>query len=414
MNRAKVPLRRIFHILNGGTPTSSDQYWNGKVPWATPVDVGAVDGKYLTSTLRSLTEEGVAIGSRTVPEGALILSTRAPIGYVAQTTAKMAFNQGCHGLIAMVPADIRYHRYQLLSLRDELLSRGAGSTFMELSGDALATVKVMHPPVDEQQRIADYLDAETARIDGLVTAQHQAKALLLERRTASVFNLVTGADATDRMPSQMAWATSLPAAWRSVKLGHFARMGSGHTPSRLHPEWWIDCTIPWITTGEVSQIRNDRLEMLTETREQISELGLANSAAELHPKDTVVLCRTAASAGYSAVMGKDMATSQDIVTWTCGPLLDPFYLLWCLRAMRSDLLGRLAMGSTHKTIYVPDLQALRIPLPPPSEQEEIVAAIRTSNTIIDTAVDVINKQLQLLGERRQALITAAVAGGITV
>ena len=104
-------------------------------------------------------------------------------------------------------------------------------------------------------------------------------------------------------------------------------------------------------------------KILTETRECISEVGLANSSAELHPVDTVVLCRTA-SAGYSAVMGAQMATSQDFVTWTCGPRLDPYYLLWILRAMRQDLLGRLAMGSTHKTIYAPDLQMLRVPLPP--------------------------------------------------
>jgi type I restriction enzyme, S subunit len=409
----RVPLRRIFRILNGGTPTSDEQYWNGGIPWATPVDVGTVDGRYLVSTLRSLTEEGVATGSRTVPEGALVLSTRAPIGYVAQTTRKMAFNQGCRGLVAMVPSDIRYFRYQLLALRHELLSRGAGSTFMELSGDALAAISVLRPPLEEQRRIADFLEAETVRIDGIVTAQHKVRTLLLERRANRVFGLVTGADAADRMPSQLAWATSLPAAWRSVKLGHFARMGSGHTPSRSHPEWWEDCTIPWITTGEVSQVREDRREVLTDTRECISEIGMANSAAALHPKETVVLCRTA-SAGYSAVMGKDMATSQDFVTWTCGPDLDPYYLLWCLRAMRADLLGRLAMGSTHKTIYVPDLQALRVPLPPLSEQHRIVAAIRASNAAIDAALDVIDRQAELLAERRQALITAAVTGGITV
>lgn len=413
MSWTEIPLRRIFRILNGGTPMSADQYWNGEVPWATPVDVGAVDGKYLKSTLRTLTDEGVAAGSKTVPEGALILSTRAPIGYVAQTTVKMAFNQGCRGLIAIAPVDVRYYRYQLLSLRDELRSRGAGSTFMELSGDALATVRVLNPPVDKQRRIADFLDAEAARIDGLVTAQNRAKALLLERRVASVFNLVTGDKANDRMPSQLAWAASLPAAWQSVKLGHFARMGSGHTPSRSHPEWWEDCTIPWITTGEVSQIRDDRREILTDTRERISAVGMANSAAELHPKDTVVLCRTA-SAGYSAVMGEDMATSQDFATWTCGPDLDPFYLLWCLRAMRADLLGRLAMGSTHKTIYVPELQALRIPLPPLAEQHQIVASIRASNAAIDAAVDQIDREAELLAERRQALVTAAVTGGIAV
>src|SRR5690606_21586397 len=131
-------------------------------------------------------------------------------------------------------------------------------------------------------------------------------------------------------------------------------------------------------TGEVKQVRDDRTEEIYETREKISELGLQISAAELHPKGTVVLCRTA-SAGYSAVMGVDMATSQDFVAWTCGPRLNPYYLLWCLRAMRPDLLGRLAMGSTHKTIYVPDLQMLRIPLPPLHIQSQIVEVIRGTN-----------------------------------
>jgi type I restriction enzyme S subunit len=72
------------------------------------------------------------------------------------------------------------------------------------------------------------------------------------------------------------------------------------------------------------------------------------------------------------------------------------------------------MGSTHKTIYVPDLQALRIPLPPLHEQCQIVSVIRVSNAAIDAAVDVIDRQAELLAERRQALITAAVTGGITV
>lgn len=190
-------------------------------------------------------------------------------------------------------------------------------------------------------------------------------------------------------------------------------MGSGHTPSRSNSEWWIACTVPWITTGEVAQIRDDRQETLTETRECLSHVGIANSSAEIHPAGTVVLSRTA-SAGFSAVMGRPMATSQDFATWTCGARLDPYYLLWCLRAMRSDLLGRLAMGSTHKTIYVPDLQSVRIPLPPVDEQRGIVERIRESNRQVDRLVDKIDRQLELLAERRQALITAAVAGQIDV
>ncbi|MGA5088330.1 restriction endonuclease subunit S [Streptomyces pseudogriseolus] len=271
------------------------------------------------------------------------------------------------------------------------------------------------PSLEKQCRIVDYLDNETSHIDDLVRVQSELLEKLRERRAAGVVAAISGAGGADcdRRESTLAWLETVPAHWSEVGIGLVARMGSGHTPSRSHPEWWVDCTIPWITTGEVRQVRDDRQEVISETREKISQLGLENSAAELHPAGTVVLCRTA-SAGYSGVMGTAMATSQDFVTWTCGPKLDPYYLLWCLRAMRDDLLGRLAMGSTHKTIYVPDLQMLRIPLPPVEEQREIVRQIRRQNTKIDTLVDAANHQLALLAERRQALITAAVTGQLDV
>ncbi|MFC9584607.1 restriction endonuclease subunit S [Streptomyces yangpuensis] len=279
--------------------------------------------------------------------------------------------------------------------------------------ETLRKLPMLLPLVDEQRRIADFLDAETARIDGLVNAEQRVLDRLAERRTAGVVAAVSGGEHTERRESTLAWLESIPESWQEVRVGLMARMGSGHTPSRSRPEWWVDCTIPWITTGEVKQVRDDRLEDLHETREKVSELGLANSAAELHPKGTVFLCRTA-SAGYSGVMGSDMATSQDFVTWTCGPRLNPYFLLWCLRAMRSDLLGRLAMGSTHKTIYVPDLQMLRIPVPSLDEQGEIVDAIRRQNSRIDNLTDKVRRQVELLKERRQALITAAVTGQFDV
>ncbi|CAM5601686.1 restriction endonuclease subunit S [Streptomyces purpurascens] len=284
---------------------------------------------------------------------------------------------------------------------------------VHVTKDELGRVPIPLPPPEEQRRIADFLDAETARIDGLLNAQNRLQERLSERRTAGVTSAVADTERNNRRSSTLSWLETLPADWKEVRVGLLARMGSGHTPSRSHPEWWTECSIPWITTGEVKQVRDDRREDLFETREKISELGLANSAAELHPAGTVVLCRTA-SAGYSAVMGTAMATSQDFVTWTCGPQLDPYYLLWCLRAMRADLLGRLAMGSTHKTIYVPDLQMLRIPLPPLADQRKIVKRIRQQNAGIDRLSDAVRRQSSLLTERRQALITAAVTGQIDV
>ncbi|URN10014.1 restriction endonuclease subunit S [Actinomadura madurae] len=269
------------------------------------------------------------------------------------------------------------------------------------------------PSLEEQRRIADFLDAETVRIDRLIRSLSELKRLLSVRRMSAIHALVTGATETLKKPSGLSWAHEIPYHWRSARVGFFARMGSGHTPSRSRPEWWKDPKYGWITTGEVAQVRDDRREVITETREKISELGLENSSAVLHPKGTVVLCRTA-SAGYSAVMGKEMATSQDFVTWTCGKNLDPFYLLWCLRAMRPDLLGRLATGSTHKTIYVPDLQMLKMPVPPIDEQREIVASVRTGNEKADALLDAVSVQTRLLEERRRAVVTAAVTGELDV
>ncbi|MFI9214847.1 restriction endonuclease subunit S [Streptomyces werraensis] len=310
------------------------------------------------------------------------------------------------------------HRYAAWALSSSAVSQQIrtltrGTTRTRINLDIVREIQLPVPSIEGQRRIADFLDAETARSDQLVATLQRELDLLVERRAAGVVAAVSGRAHTARRRSTLPWLESVPSAWQEVRLGLLARMGSGHTPSRSRPEWWTDCSIPWITTGEVKQVRDDRVEDIYETREKISELGLANSAAELHPRGTVFLCRTA-SAGYSGVMGLDMATSQDFVTWTCGPRLLPHFLLWCLRAMRPDLLGRLAMGSTHKTIYVPDLQMLRIPLPPTDEQEKIVHIIRRQNTRSNSLTDRVRRQQELLRERRQALITAAVTGQFDV
>ncbi|MFG2007865.1 restriction endonuclease subunit S [Micromonospora sp. NPDC048868] len=198
--------------------------------------------------------------------------------------------------------------------------------------------------------------------------------------------------------------------WPTVPIRFLARLGTGHTPSRSVPGYWENCSIPWITLADVWQLRDGSTNVITDTKEKISEVGLANSAAVKHPAGTVILSRTA-SVGFSAIMGEDMATSQDFATWTCGPDLDPRYLLHALRAMANDL-KRVAAGSTHKTIYMPDIEQLRIPLPPVDEQRRIADFLDAETIRIDRLRAVIDRQIGLLTERRQALITAAVTGNI--
>ena len=327
------------------------------------------------------------------------------------TTRPSVFDNNVLGVVP-IALDPRYLRYWLSTV--DLAPLANPGPVPSLDDDALRDLHVPVTVLDEQRAIADYLDAETARIDALTSRYGELVELLVEQRGAITVAGVSGEPvAGPSRTSSLTWLTEVPAHWDEVRLTLLARLGSGHTPSREHPEWWIHCTIPWITTGEVWQIRDDRIEYLRETREKISQLGIANSSAELHPAGTVVLSRTA-SAGYSAVMATDMATSQDYVTWTCGPRLRPRFLLLCLRAMRQDLLGRLAMGSTHQTIYVPDIQSIRIPLPPLEEQDLLVEWIWERLHHIDAAVDGIKRQIDLLAERRQALITAAVTGQLAI
>lgn len=313
--------------------------------------------------------------------------------------------------------DARYLLYSLSSR--PFLQEGANSMIgvagqKRVPDEHVRDWSVLLLPMAEQRSIADYLDRQTEQMEALAGRYGELVGCLLEQRSAITVAGVSGEPlAGPRRATALPWLTKVPAHWAEAKLTLLGRLGSGHTPSREHPEWWIDCTIPWITTGEVWQIRDDRIEYLSETREMISQLGMANSSAELHPAGTVVLSRTA-SAGFSAIMATDMATSQDYVTWTCGPGLRPRFLLLCLRAMRQDLLGRLAMGSTHQTIYVPDIQSIRVPLPPLEEQDQLVKWTWQRLRRIDAATDAIRRQIELLAERRQALITAAVTGELDI
>jgi len=268
------------------------------------------------------------------------------------------------------------------------------------------------PPLETQRAIADTLDVETSRLDALIDKKRRMVRLLEESFSSWVFAEVTGREAGQQQPSTLAWVDWIPSAWRSVPLRYAARLGTGHTPSRTHPEYWVDCNVPWISLFDVGAMRDPFTEVTSTTKQRISDLGLANSSAVLHAAGTVVLSRTA-SVGFATIMGNAMAVSQHFVTWTCGEDLLPEYLLYVLRAMRQEW-ESLQVGTTNVTVFMPDLYAVRIPLPPLMEQEQIVARIRRRRESVRQLVSALESQVSLLVEHRQAIITAAVTGEIDV
>lgn len=196
--------------------------------------------------------------------------------------------------------------------------------------------------------------------------------------------------------------------WPLVNIRRFAEMKTGHTPSRSVPEYWSDTTIPWFTLADVWQLRDGKQTFLGETANRISELGLANSAAELLPQGTVVLSRTA-SVGLSGIMPRPMATSQDFWNWVCGPQLLPRFLNYQFKAM-APTFAALSMGSTHRTIYQKDAASLQITVPPIDEQRAIADYLDRETAKIDTLIVKQEKLISTLQERRTSSVTSAVSG----
>lgn len=202
-------------------------------------------------------------------------------------------------------------------------------------------------------------------------------------------------------------ASPLPPAWQWVRLLDVAQLETGHTPSRNHPEYW-DGAIPWIG---IKDARAHHGGYIHETIQAVTELGIENSAARVLPAGTVCLSRTA-SVGYVCIMGRSMATSQDFVNWICSEAIIPEYLVHALIAEGEDI-RRFGKGSTHTTIYFPEVMSFHIALPPVAEQREIVWRIKHQLGALDSALRDRTALLATdLDRLEQAILAAAFVGNL--
>jgi type I restriction enzyme S subunit len=384
------------------------------------VDIGSVTlDRGIHQTQQFVFSSAPSRARRLVRVGDIIVST---VRTYLKAIAPIAQGQG-HLVVSTGFAVVRpkkvlasgFAKYALQSPKfvHDVISRSTGVSYPAINASDLARIDVPTPPFDEQSAIAAFLDRETAKIDALIAEQERLLQIVAEKRQAVISHAVTKGLNPDApmKDSGVAWLGDVPAHWGVMPIRLAARLESGHTPSRSREDWWENCTVPWFSLADIWQIRQGA-DVIYETSEKVSELGLANSSARVLPKGTVMLSRTA-SVGFSAIMGVDMATTQDFANWICGPRLSPDFLLWVFRSMQGEL-RRLMMGSTHNTIYMPDIQSLRFALPPIEEQGLIVTHVRDSLRAFAELESGAKRGIELLKERRSALIAAAVTGQIDV
>ena len=297
--------------------------------------------------------------------------------------------------------------------------RKAGEAFMYGAGgqkrvpdDFVRDFAVGFPPLPEQRHIVTFLDREAAKIDALVEEQRRLIELLKEKRRAAISQAVTkGLDPNAPMKdSGVEWLGKVPAHWVVLRVKDVARLESGHTPSKTVPEYWENCTIPWVSLNDSKQLAVS--DYITETAFQINELGLANSSARMLPAGAVVFTRDA-TIGLAAITTRPMAVSQHLIAWCPSEDIDALYLLRVFDVMK-HFLDSTTFGATIKTIGMADVKKLVTPVPPRAEQLQIAATVGRSIDSIETLVRDAELSVDLLQERRAALISAAVTGKIDV
>jgi type I restriction enzyme S subunit len=178
-----VPIGDAVEAVGGATPdTKTAAYWEpAKHFWTTPKDLSGIAAPVLLNTERQISDQGLAkIGSGTLPVGTLLLSSRAPIGYLALAQVPLAINQG---YIAIPPGGLLPPLYMLFWCRQNMESikgRANGSTFMEISKKAFRPIPALVPSPEVVQAFAAIADALFGR---LIENEKQAQTLTTLRDT---------------------------------------------------------------------------------------------------------------------------------------------------------------------------------------------------------------------------------------
>jgi type I restriction enzyme S subunit len=149
-------LHAVGQIVGGGTPRTDElSYWNnGTIPWITPADLSGYTEKYISAGSRKISEQGLAESSATlIPPGAVLFSSRAPIGYIVIAANEICTNQGFKSVCPYIDETREFLYYFLKAQTDEIISRASGTTFKEISGTELGNTIITFPPLREQQRI---------------------------------------------------------------------------------------------------------------------------------------------------------------------------------------------------------------------------------------------------------------------
>ncbi|CAG9229812.1 Type I restriction enzyme EcoKI specificity protein [Paraburkholderia caribensis] len=410
------PLKYLVSLKSGGTPSKDNlDYWDGEVPWASAKDLKT---ETLADTIDHISSLAVESGNADlVPEGTILVVVRGMILArtfpVAETLVPMAINQDLKGLIPRTVLTGRFLAWLLRGTASESLLRldEAGHGTKALRMDAWTSMQLPIPPVDEQSTIAAFLDRETGKIDALIAEQEKLLTLLAEKRLATISHAVTRGLHSDvsMKDSGVAWLGKVPEHWGVGALTRISeRVVVGIAEAATHA--YQETGVPILRSMNIraGRIEGDILH--------IDPAFAAERGSKLIGAGDLVTVRTG-NAGVTAVVPMDLDQCQCftmLITTLEKGHSAAFYCYWMNSEAAKCYFQLEGWGTAQVNISVPILKALPVPIPPAIEQDDIVAFIEKEVGKLDELTVEARHAIDLLKERRGALISAAVTGKIDV
>lgn len=420
-NMAK--LKYDFHIYAGATPkTENPIYWDGDIIWITPADYKTSD-KYVSQGKRTISKEGYqSCNTQIVPKGSLIFSKRAPIGTIAIAVNELCTNQGC---LSCVPKDVSStYFFYIISVSTEAFELlGSGATFKEISANYFANVKLPLPPLSEQQAIASYLDAKTKPIDDIIAKREKQIELLEEMKSAIISRAVTkGLNPDAKMKdSGIEWIKTEPQSWETRRIKNVITLLTDYDANGSFADIAKNVKVnvgePYAWMVRATDLANKRYGIVDDNNYCNKETYDFLSKSSLEAGDILIAKRG------------DIGKSYEVPKCDCPMTLAPnTYLLKTNKKVISNRFfhyffmsdyGKKQLSINNKSttigaLYKDDVKNLKILLPPMHEQQAIASYLDSETSKIDTRIAKRRKQIELLQEYKQALITAAVTGKIDV
>ena len=277
----------------------------------------------------------------------------------------------------------------------------------------LGSINVPVPSLTEQTHIAAFLDQETAKIDELVAEQRRLVELLKEKRQAVISHAVTkGLDPYAPMkPSGIEWLGEVPAHWQVRPIRSVAIVVRGASPRPAgDPRYFGGDAVPWVTVGEITK---GAAMYVTETETFLTELGASHS--KLFPKGTVIYSNSGATLGVPKILGIDACANDGVVAFLdLDRKVQPAFLCHYLSSITDCIRDKVRQGSGQPNLNTDIVKGLQFGLPPCDEQQAIILRIGELATQLDALTAEAQRAIDLLQERRTALISAAVTGQMDV